>query len=194
MEITTIIEENIRNRRTVKPEQFTGDRIDDGAVWRILEAANWAPTHGYTEPWRFIVYADEQKERFAQDHAEMYKSKTAETLFKQVSYDKHFTRSRATSHIIALIMKRGNNPKIRAVEEVCATACAVQNMQLLAASMGLGAYWNSGGMTYHSAMKTYLNLSEEDQLLGFLYLGVPSAAPAAGRRVSPISAKVIWEK
>ena len=28
-------------------------------VEQLLEAANWAPTHGRTEPWRFVVLGQE---------------------------------------------------------------------------------------------------------------------------------------
>lgn len=29
------------------------------ALEQMLEAANWAPTHGRTEPWRFVVLSGE---------------------------------------------------------------------------------------------------------------------------------------
>ena len=34
-------------------------------VERMLEAANWAPTHGRTEPWRYIVLGQEGMQAFA---------------------------------------------------------------------------------------------------------------------------------
>jgi nitroreductase len=188
-----IVIDNILNRRTVKPEDCTGEKIDDSLVWQILECANWAPTHGYTEPWRFVVFAHEAKNTFSYEHAEMYKLHTEPEKFKNVSYQKIIDRGSLTSHIIALIMKRGNNPKIPATEELAALSCAVQNMQLAAASLNLAAYWNTGGMTFHPAMKNYFNLEEEDLLMGFLYLGVPMKDKEfKGRRMSTIQDKVVW--
>lgn len=38
----------------------------------MCEAANWAPTHGITEPWRFVILQGEAIERLNQlkvDHA-----------------------------------------------------------------------------------------------------------------------------
>ena len=29
------------------------------ALEQMLEAANWAPTHGKTEPWRFVVLSED---------------------------------------------------------------------------------------------------------------------------------------
>ena len=31
-------------------------------VEQLLEAANWAPTHGRTEPWKFVVLGRAQQE------------------------------------------------------------------------------------------------------------------------------------
>jgi hypothetical protein len=45
----------IRARRSIFPKDFTGDIVSHDSIMAMLEAANWAPTHGRTEPWRFVV-------------------------------------------------------------------------------------------------------------------------------------------
>ena len=53
---TKIVWENIRNRRSFFPKNYVPEEsVSDEKIWKILEAANWAPTHGKTEPWRFVV-------------------------------------------------------------------------------------------------------------------------------------------
>ncbi|MCB0510583.1 MAG: nitroreductase [Chitinophagales bacterium] len=185
--------ENIKNRRTIKPDACNGAMIPDEEIWQILECANWAPTHGYTEPWRFIVYKGKSKEDFALAHAEMYKAASTEDSFKQVAYDKLINNAKGCSHIIALVNKRGTNPKIPEIEELQATAMAIQNMQLVASAMGYAAYIHSGGMTYKEEMRAYLGFEQEDKVLGFLYLGIPVLEQAPGRRVSNIQEKVLWK-
>lgn len=193
--MSNYIIENILKRRTIKPEDCTGEKISEQNLQQILETANWAPTHGYTEPWRFVVFSDDGLAKFANDHASMYKKNTSTEHFKQVAYQKIIERAITTSHIIAIICKKGNNPKIPFWEEMAATACAVQNMQLAAASLGIAAYWNSGGMTAHPEMKTYLGYSEDDFVMGFLYLGIPvKDKEFKGRRISSIQEKVNWVK
>ena len=190
-----IVVQNIKNRRTIKPEQCTGESIPEADVWKILEAANWAPTHGYTEPWRFLVYTDEAKYTFSKAHAEMYKAAKSPEDFRQIAYDKIVERASLTSHIIVYVNKKGANPKIPVIEELQSTAMAVQNMTLVAEAMGYAAYINSGAMTYSEEMKTFLGFGEEDQVLGVLYLGVPNNEERApGRRITPIQDKVVWNK
>lgn len=190
----TVVIDNIHHRRTIKPEQCITGTIRDADIWRILECANWAPTHGYTEPWRFVVFTGDAKHKFAKDHADMYKASTAEDKFKQVSYDKLINRAQTTSHIIAIINKRGANPKIPEIEELQSTAMAVQNMQLAASALGFAAYIHSGGMTFSDEMRQYLGFEEADKVLGFLYLGIPNEdEKAPGRRISKIEKKVVWK-
>ena len=194
MTTAEIVLENIKERRTIKPESCVEGSIPNDDIWRILESANWAPTHGYTEPWRFVVFTGEAKHRFAKDHAEMYKNACAPENFKQVGYDKLIERVKYTSHIIAYANKRGMNPKIPEIEELQSTAMAVQNMQLVASAMGYAAYIHSGAMTFSDEMRTYLGFGEEDKVLGFLYIGVPkNEERAPGRRITPIQDKVVWK-
>lgn len=181
----------IRRRRNIKPENFSGELIDDSLIEELLENANWAPTHGYTEPWRFFVHSGEGLKAFSLAHAEMYKAHSPD--FKPVKYDKILNRTAKTSHLIAIGMQRGSNPKIPQIEEIEATAAAVQNIWLSATAHGIACYWGSGGMTYHTAMKAHFGLSaEEDLILGFLYLGRPEADWPNGRRIGTIESRTHW--
>jgi nitroreductase len=186
------VERIIRMRRTVKPVFMNGSKIPDTIVRELLELANWAPTHAHTEPWYFAVYADRGVQTFCKDHAEMYKQHTPPDRFTTAAYEKLEHMGQTASHVVALCMKRGDNPKIPEQEELAATACAVQNMLLGAAAHDIAAYWGSGGMTYTSYMKDYLGLRDVDRVLGFLYLGYGEGALAPGRRIKPIEEKVRW--
>jgi nitroreductase len=54
--------EAMRTLRAVR--RLRADPIPDGVLYRILEAATWAPTGSNTQPWRIIVVKDpERKER-----------------------------------------------------------------------------------------------------------------------------------
>ena len=51
----------IKSRRSFFPEKFVaGEDVPKAVINNILEAANWAPTHGNTEPWRFVVRRREE--------------------------------------------------------------------------------------------------------------------------------------
>ena len=60
------INQLIRNRRSVFPPMFTDQPIDKAIIKQLLENANWAPTHRFTEPWRFKVLRNNAKQRLGQ--------------------------------------------------------------------------------------------------------------------------------
>lgn len=180
----------IRHRRNIPPEQFIpAKKVDDLIISEMLDNANWAPNHGLTEPWRFVVFTGASLNMLAQFQAELYK-KLAHSDFKQPKYEKMLERPLLASHVIAIGMKRQTNGKIPEVEEIEATACAVQNMLLTAAAHGVAAYWTSGGITYEEEAKPFFGLETQDRLLGFLYIGYPQKW-IEGKRNS-IQAKIKW--
>ena len=185
----------IKLRRNVKPKLFTGDLIPDAIVTEILSTANWAPTHGYTEPWRFVVFSGASLKILAEFQAELYKSSTSVELYKELKYTKLKSTPLLASHIIALVVHKSINTPIPLVEEIAATSCGVQNILLSAASKNIAVHWTSGGMTYNPEMKTYLGFDAKDQVLGFLYLGIsPTEVNKEGRRLSSIDEKITWRK
>lgn len=189
----SILKDIILTRRTIKPASMNGKKIEDAQVQQLFELADWAPTHGLTEPWYFMVYAGEKVQEFCLAHAELYKANAQPEQFVPGTYDKLKSMGDLASHLVVMAMKRGANPKIPALEELAATSCAIENILLGASSMGIAAYWGTGGMALKPAMKEYLKLGEEDQIMGFLYLGY-SDEPIhkVGRRTRPLSEKVQW--
>lgn len=182
----------IRKRRSVFPAQYSGEVIRREIIEEILENANWAPTHKLSEPWRFSVFTGDGLQELATFMAELYKKVSEEEgSFESSKYQKLKSKPLLASHIISIGMKRDEQERIPEVEEIEAVACAVQNMHLTAAALGIGCYWGSGGVTYYEEAKPYFNLGEKDKLLGFLYFGIPKTDLHTGRR-GPISDKVRW--
>lgn len=186
------LKEIIAERRTIKPDQFTGERVDDLIIQQLLEAANWAPTHGYTEPWRFSVFADDGLARLGDFLADLDQPDKNAEDFNQMRYDRLRNRPLKCSHVIGIGVKRGNNDKVPEIEEICATAMAVQNMWLSAYALGLGAYWSTGAMAFTNEMRDFFDLGKNDLSLGLFYIGKPANVHPKGRRITKIDEKVRW--
>jgi nitroreductase len=182
----------IRDRRSVFPKDYTGEKIDDSIILQLLKNANWAPTHKLTEPWRFKVFTEDGLKTFAEFQAQDYYNRLHGTeKFLKKKYYKLLNNPLKCSHIISIGMHRSTDVPIPEIEEVAAVACAVQNILLSAHAYGLGAYWTTGGVTYQEKTKIFFNLGELDKLLGFIYLGVTGSQQASGKRTN-IDKKVIW--
>ena len=78
----------IRRRRSIKPQDMDDRGIDPRLIAAIIENANWAPTHGMTEPWRFFLFTDAGRERLADFCQSLYRKVTPEAEFRQDKFDK----------------------------------------------------------------------------------------------------------
>ena len=185
------IHDCIRNRRTVKPALFDDRVVPDAKIQRMLEAANWAPTHGMTEPWRFRVYSGAGRTVLADQLETLYLAATPENERIPAKQEKARQNPLRSSHAIVLTMMVGTNPKIPDEEELAATACAVQNMQLSAHAQGLGSFWSTGPMTWHPAAPEIFALDDSERYLGVLYVGRTTKTIPDSRR-GAVEEKTIW--
>jgi nitroreductase len=170
------------------------DPIDRKLIERMLEAANWAPSHGDTEPWRFTVFAGEGRETLAE-------------LFDAAHRAEHAANPPARAHEGArkrafaapVWISIGMSPARREdgsllmseEEEIMAVACAVQNLHLMASALGLAGMWHSKGISVNPIVARGLGLEPPARLLGFFMCGWPATDWLASTR-RPLSEKVHW--
>ena len=192
MEKLNTLTDIILSRRSSKPATFNGNKIEDAQIEALLNLAHWAPTHGRTEPWRFKVYAGEGVTKFCEAHATLYKTNTDPELFTTAKFENLQQLGSQTSHIIGVYMQRQVPAKIAVVEEIAATAAAMQNILLGAEAHGISTLWSTGGMTHHPALKSFWGIAEDDVVMGLLYLGYSDAPKAEGKRNGTAAEKTSW--
>lgn len=173
----------IRERRSVFPQFYTGEKVDDTIVEQMLENARWAPTHKMTEPWRFIVFTENGIRQLAEEQSKLYKEVTERNgTFREDKYTSLKSKPLLSSHIIAVCMHRDPKKSVPEVEEVGAVYCAIENMYLTATAYGVGCYLSTGGITYFPEAKPLFDLGENGVLIGFLHVGKPKSPITGGKR------------
>lgn len=177
----TEIMDLIKERRTIYPENYGPRKVHKEQLELMLEAANWAPTHGHTEPWRFKVFSDGSLALLMQELAEAYKRKTHPDKFLDSKYQRFIDRANKASFVIAVCMKRQVGGKISELDEIMAVAASVQNFALVGAAYGIGVFWSTGSIT-DEEVRQFLHLEDEDKCLGFLYVGYPEGEWPKGKR------------
>ncbi len=186
------VDQLIRHRRSVFPKDYSGEIVNDEIIHQMLENANWAPTHKFTEPWRFVVFSGEGLKQLAAFQSECYKEvTTADGTFREDKYLSLQAKPLEASHIIAIGMKRDEAKRLPEWEELGAVFCAIQNMYLTAAAYGIGCYLSTGGVTTFEEAKSFFGLNPDDKLCGFFHIGMPKGRVPDGRR-KPVSEKVKW--
>lgn len=61
----------IHYRRSVFQASFTEEEVSKEDILSILEAANAAPTHKRTQPWRFVIFRKEGLQRLGTELSRM---------------------------------------------------------------------------------------------------------------------------
>lgn len=140
-------------------------------IEQLLEACTWAPNHNLTNPWRFYVLAGDALVAMG----EMYKRLILEDA-KDQSED---TRRRADvaakkplrTPVTIMVVCETEDPPRRRKEDYAACAAGVQNMLLLAQSMGLAAKWNTGGVIDDPRFKAHFGLAPTAEVVALVYVG-----------------------
>jgi nitroreductase len=187
-EITAII----RDRRSIYPEQFSKRKIHREQIELLLNNAIWAPSHGLTQPWRFVVLQDNALIQLSEVLGNAYLSETPKELQNDKKLIKLINRPKLATAIIALIVDREKDTKISEADDFAAVACAVQNMHLTATAQGIGGFWSSTNMVKTQQFREFISLTEQQVCIGLFYLGYPEIEWPKGQR-KPIEYVTTWK-
>jgi nitroreductase len=155
------IMEIIRGRRSIRafdPEQDVSAEVVD----RLLEAAIWAPSAGNVEPWRFVVVRDEGIRR----------------SLAAAAFGQSFVAAAPVVIVVAVNTQeamdsyRGRGRDLYAIQD---TAAAIQNILLVAHSMGYGTCWV--GAFDEQAAAEALGLEAELRPVALIPVGVALEKP-----------------
>jgi len=186
------IQDIIRNRRSIYPEQFSEDIIKEEEILTLLENANYAPTHKLTEPWRFRIIAGDKKNELGLILAEWMKANSPAEQFSDMQYRKMLSRPIKSSHVIAICMQRDPKQSLPEWEELAAVSMAVQNIWLSGTALNIGMYWATPKPISSAEVAGFLQLGEGESCLGFLYMGYYTPNPEQKATRKPMEEKVKW--
>ena len=183
--------ETIKNRRSIG--KMTGERPSRGQIERLLEAATHAPNHHKVQPWKFIVLAGSAREELGMVMAESLLNRLEETSSEkaQAMLNKERNKLMRSPVVIVVAAEMPHQPNVLEIENIEATAAAVQNMLLAGEEMGLACMWRTGDAAYDARVKQWLGLAPQEHIVSFLYVGFP-AIPHLERKPIPFEEKTTW--
>lgn len=169
------------------------ERPTRAQIERLLEAATHAPNHHKVQPWKFFVLAGEARKELG----EVMRGSLAERLEETASpkaqalLEKERGKLLRSPIVLVVAAEHPTQPNVLEIENIEATAAAVQNMLLAAEELGLAAMWRTGDGAYDPRVKQWLGLTADDAIVAFVYLGFP-AIPRMERTPIPFEEKTTW--
>jgi len=148
---------------------------NDRELELILRAALRVPDFQHLRPYRFLAARDEGLDRLGQA---MQRAAIAAGRSEA-----EIARTLRMPHRAPLVITVVASPQPSQVvppfdQQLCA-ACTVLTLQLAARALGYGGLWRSGWLMYDRGFHRELELAEDEQIVGFLYLGTPQHAEEA---------------
>jgi len=163
------LSEIIKERRSVFPQVYNDKPLSRTIIERVLENANWAPTHRKTEPWRWKVFTGDGLQKLSDYLGEYYTKNTPPERYSDVKYRKTCNKPLQSQAVIAICMHNDPSINIPEWEEVAAVAMAVQNIWLSCTALGIGSYWSSPPSALDAS--DFLQLPTTEKCLGWFYMG-----------------------
>jgi nitroreductase len=175
----------IRNRKSIYPNDYTGDEIPDNLIREILLNANHAPTHRMTQPWFFKVYKNESKQKLID-----IVSKIDDSKISKIKLDKFIQKINDSNTVISIFLNRDKKERLPEWEEIAAVSMAVQNMWLTCYVNNIGSYWSTPGFIHEYG--NLIKLDNNQSSLGFFFMGVYNHKESPKLR-DDINTKVEWQ-
>jgi nitroreductase len=177
--------EAIHRRRSVR--DYTGDRVDEAVVRRILDAATWAPSAINQQPWLFTVVREQATLNHISSQAKEHLLSTPGNSMPRHLRDMLSNPDfQIFYHAPMLIVISGRTAGPWIVEDC---ALAAENLMLAAYAAGLGSCWIgfAQGWLQTQAGKKALNLSPESLPVAPIVVGrARSVAPVVPRTAADI--------
>lgn len=139
---------------------------DVNALDKILAAGVRVPDHAFLQPWHFAVITENGLQKLSDLFVASSNKHTA-------NIDKIAKMPFRAPMIIVISTKFTEHEKVPHQEQLITAGCCAHAMQMAAFSLGFGAMWRTGELAYNKQVKQGLNISEQDEIVGFLYVGTP---------------------
>ncbi len=160
--------DNILNRvsaRTLK-EPFPSE----DEMFKVYKGALRAPDHAWLRPSSFIQVTGDGINKLSKIFEEY--AKTIPEIKDEI-LTKYKNAPFRAPMIIILVNTIKNHPKVPNIEQKLSTAASAQNILLSLNALGYSGIWRTGKLAFNPFIASKLNLTENQEILGYLYVGTP---------------------
>ena len=158
--------ENILNRVSARKLAEPFPSTDE--MKKVYKAALRAPDHAWLRTSSFIEVKGEGLDKLSNIFLDF--GKTIPNLPDDI-LKKYTDAPYRAPMIIILVNTHKEHPKVPSIEQKLSTAAAAQNIMLALNAMNYACIWRTGKMAFNDVIRDALGLSNEQEVLGYLYIG-----------------------
>ena len=177
------------HKEKTKRQSLQGGKISDKQLEAILEAARWAPSGANTQPWEFIVTRDREKmKRCREIFYNEWQERKREDPVNYKGLSKYYVGDASVLVLVCadprtmMVYLTTRRPGDREKLFQASVASAVEQMMLVAASMGFGTVWVSVREEIEPDLRELFNVPQPIRLLWVVPIGRARFWPGAKPR------------
>ncbi|GFM75862.1 nitroreductase [Pseudomonas cichorii] len=158
------------------------DPAPDAAQREILfGAALRSPDHGQLRPYRFITVEGSARERMGELLVEALQEGGGEITPQAL--DKARLGPLRAPLVVVVVARLQDHFKVPRKEQLITAGCAAHAVLLAAYAQGVGAVWRTGDLSYSPHVAKGFGLTDDEEVIAFLYLGTPQNPPREAPKV-----------
>ena len=166
----------IKKRRTI--HIFSQKSVPREVIEKSIVAANLAPCHKKTFPWRFTSIGMKRRQLLYQLQLKLkFGNKPTSDLPLKLIKEKMLN----PSHLLIATQICTNN-QVQKLEDYAACSCAIQNLSLSLVADDVGCKWSTGKITTDPATYQIVEINPvKEEIIGFIWIGYGSEPPLIKR-------------
>ena len=171
----------INTRRSTKT--FTDRPVSREEIERLLGTVCQAPNHRMTEPWRFYVLGPRARRAYGGALGHRKAKRIEDAVAGKAVIEKVAQTHESLPAMVAIAVTLDENPEIRE-ENFAAVYMGIQNLSLVAHSVGLGTHIKTGAIMDDPAARSAVGLPEGERIVATINIGEPDGSPNGQARRS----------
>jgi len=172
----SIFMETVLSRRSVMPKRLGEPGPSHKEIQDMVDAALTAPDHNQLTPWRLVLVPEEKRDHLARAFIQGKVRRRGDVSEEEMAIE--FDKAHSVPVMIALITAlKLDEPEVPVEEQYVAIGAALQNMLLCAHASGYGAVMLSGNRVRDAEVRTFLDVPQDQHLLGFVCMGSIKSRP-----------------
>ncbi len=170
------LQKALKERRTL--HKYEKKIVSKNIIYKAINAANLAPCHFKTFPWRFTIIGKSKRKQIAElviTESQVLDSEKND--FRNKTHDKFLS----PSHLLIFSQIKNGN-EINKKEDYAACACAFQNLSLSLIEDNVYSKWSTHKIIYNKSLYQICCIdSLKEEIIGLIYIGYGNLFPAINR-------------
>lgn len=177
----------LRRRRSVVVKNMRDPGPTQEELDLILETGIRVPDHGKIGPWRFQVLNKKTQAMLGDVLAKVFAARIPDANEKQIEFERD--RPQRAPVLIVVSSQINREHTVPESEQILSCGAVCMNLLNAATALGYAAQWLTEWPAYNNSVKQALGIAEDQEIVGFIYVGTASEAPS--ERIRPAVESVV---